>query len=505
LRPKVGLCLAFLPAIAVVFFSASALLAADSTASPGGPALGNWTATGSMRVPRFGHTATLLTDGKVLVAGGCVKEGAKAKGSAVGCLEVAASAEVYDPATGRWKPVGDMHISRLGHTAVLLSGGKVLVAGGCVGEGRFEAACVNQTDTAELFDPANGRWSVTGAMKVPHSDLHSVLLPSGPATKCGQNCGKVFVVGGPPPRTVKFADPASAATLLNLISELYDPAKGTWSPAGDAENQALTLSNPVFSLDRCLTATGLPDGSALVIGKTSWIYSSSENKWRETAKPEPIPRTCQAAALLRDGRAMLIGGRTVFATGVSDPSIEFYDPGLPVAPGGAQPATPWKPGSPMALARLGHVSAALPGGGVLVMGGAQETPSGPGPKSAELFDPLSKQWKPAGEMMEARGGFTFYALREAGPLFTATALKDGRVLAVGGAHLPTDGPSNQGEIILSTSEVYTPAGYKTPTKSPGQASKGGIPFGPLGLVAAVLAVLGLGWAVFRRMNGSTRQ
>ena len=98
------------------------------------PATGMWTATGSMSTARNEHTATLLPNGQVLVAGG------------QGCyLGPCASAELYDPATGMWTATGSLAAARWGHTATLLPNGQVLVAGG---------GCTWQR--AELYDPANG-------------------------------------------------------------------------------------------------------------------------------------------------------------------------------------------------------------------------------------------------------------------------------------------------------------------------------------------------------------
>ena len=122
--------------------------------------------TGSMSVARSRHTATLLNNGKVLVAGG---------GGGSSCF---ASAELYDPATGTWSTTGSMNVARSGHTATLLNNGKVLVAGGTGGSLPFASA--------ELYDPATGTWSTTGSMNVSRGHHTATLL----------NNGKVLVAGG---------------------------------------------------------------------------------------------------------------------------------------------------------------------------------------------------------------------------------------------------------------------------------------------------------------------
>jgi hypothetical protein len=101
------------------------------------PATGTWTPTGSLGQPRESHTATLLADGRVLVAGGDNYFG--------GVFPT--SAEVYDPDAGKWSPTLPLVSGRLEHIAALLPNGKVLVAGG-----------FNSSDagpTTELFDPAS--------------------------------------------------------------------------------------------------------------------------------------------------------------------------------------------------------------------------------------------------------------------------------------------------------------------------------------------------------------
>jgi hypothetical protein len=86
------------------------------------PQSGVWSATQAMVAPRGCHTATLLPDGKVLVAGGTGGDGS--------ALAALASADLYDPASGTWSATASMVAARRGHTATLLPDGKVLVAGG---------------------------------------------------------------------------------------------------------------------------------------------------------------------------------------------------------------------------------------------------------------------------------------------------------------------------------------------------------------------------------------
>src|ERR1700683_3382482 len=114
----------------VLFFAAGAAALAQST--------GTFAPTGSMTIARSGHTATLLPNGKVLIAGGYT-----------GSVQLA-SAELYDP--GTFAPTGDMTTPRAGNTAVLLPNGKVLIAGGL---------------SAELYDPSTGTFTATGDSVAP--------------------------------------------------------------------------------------------------------------------------------------------------------------------------------------------------------------------------------------------------------------------------------------------------------------------------------------------------
>ncbi|NBQ43762.1 MAG: hypothetical protein EBU23_15175, partial [Mycobacteriaceae bacterium] len=108
-----------------------------------------WTATGPLATGRSGHTATLLPNGKVLVAGG------------IGSTGFVASAEVCDPAQGTWTATGPLATGRSDHTATLLPNGKVLVTGGVNNSGILASA--------EVYDPAQGTWTATGSLAIGRS------------------------------------------------------------------------------------------------------------------------------------------------------------------------------------------------------------------------------------------------------------------------------------------------------------------------------------------------
>jgi hypothetical protein len=138
---------------------------------------GTFTPTGSTTIARSGHTATLLPNGKVLIAGGYT-----------GSVQLA-SAELYDPATGTFARTGDMTTARAGNTAVLLPNGKVLILGGV---------------SAELYDPSTGTFTATGA-------------PVPPNLFSGVGASAVLLANG----SVLYGN------------ELYDPITGTFSLAGN--------------------------------------------------------------------------------------------------------------------------------------------------------------------------------------------------------------------------------------------------------------------------------
>lgn len=146
------------------------------------PGTGTWTATSSLSM--LPHTATLLSNGKVLVAGGTAIIG-----------YATTSAELYDPPTTTWTATGVMDVPRPDHTATLLHDGRVLVAGGAAEAGA----------TAELYDPATGRdWTAAGQLATPRWIHSGTLLASGKVLIAGGDTGSGVTNGA------EMYDPTSA-------------------------------------------------------------------------------------------------------------------------------------------------------------------------------------------------------------------------------------------------------------------------------------------------------
>ena len=182
---------------------------------------GTFTATGGMWTARSGHTATVLPNGKVLIAG---RENGPQIPPASHFL---ASAELYDPSAGYSTPMGDMITARSGHSATLLPDGRVLITGG-ITVGGVTGCCVTVAST-ELYDPSTGTFTASGATSTV----------SGIATLLKN--GKVLITGN--------------------TAELYDPVTDSFAPTGSYVGPF--YDGPFFYPD---TATLLQDGRVLIVG-----------------------------------------------------------------------------------------------------------------------------------------------------------------------------------------------------------------------------------------------
>ena len=288
------------------------------------PSNGSFAATGSMIAARKRHSATLLSTGMVLIAGG---EG--------GSRDSLASAELYDPSHGAFSAVGSMTAARAYHTVALLTGGMVLIAGG------YDSS-LDTLASAELYDPAAGRFAATGTMNVGRASHSATWLPNGEiliAGGVGGGLREIFLAG----------------------AELYDPDAGTFAPTG-----SMTVTRNDHS------ATLLPNGKVLITGgngggDSAELYEPSTGTFAATGKMS-VDRLFHTATLLSSGMALVAGGEGGYQFATIFSSAELYDAGA-----GNFAAT----GS-MTVERWAHSATLLQNGTVLVAGGF-------GYRSAEIF------------------------------------------------------------------------------------------------------------------------
>jgi len=304
------------------------------------PVAGSFTASGNMAAPRYAHTATSLANGEVLMTGGF--------GSGFDCEDLGEpaqhSAELYDPSTGTFKGTSGMLYGRGGHTATLLTNGKVLVAGGGDQGGGTLPFYGTGSNTAELYDPNTGAFASTGNMATARLGHTATLLPN----------GKVLIVGGVP----------TSVSQPTVAAEIYDPTTATFTITGSMAKA----------------------------------------------------RAGHTATILQDGKVLITGGYTDFTNGEFNDSstAEIYDP----------VAGTFSAAGSMGAARFVHAATLLPNGTVLIAGGPDST--------AELYDPSLGSFSPTGGMESVRAGHS------------ATLLQNGEVLVAGGGS----------RVRLMTAELY---------------------------------------------------
>ena len=329
----------------------------------------SWSTTGSLATGRFGHTSTLLANGKVLVVGGrrCASNT---------CTEFN-SAELYDPATGAWSATGDLSVPRHAHVAARLSNGKVLVAGGHNGGTNWTSA--------ELYDPGTNLWSPTGDLTAPRAFATATVLPN----------GKVLVVGG-------------GDNSFLSSAELYDPITGSWSPAGTMSVARGFHTATLLSDGRVLVAAGASLASGtLTLRSGVEIYDPATGSWTATGSLNTA-RVFHTATLLPNDKVLVTGGSDF--TSVIYRSTELYDPST----------GQWSETGKLTTSRISHTATLLPNGRVLAVAGFNNEPVNFSQRSAELYNPDTESWTSTAELNVVRGNHA------------ATLLADGKVLISGG-------------------------------------------------------------------------
>jgi len=307
-------------------------------------AAGSWASTGSMAERRHHHTATLLEDGRVLVAGGSPQH-----------IQYETT-EIFDLGTGTFSPAGVLNGPRKLSAAVGLADGRVLIVGGEMGG----VPDLTVSD-AEIYDPVVDAWTRTGPMNERRDFPRGVRLSD----------GRVLVAG----------------SSDSLTSEIFDPVTGEWTPTGSMNTKRDGCTLTLLEDGRVLAAAGVDIGEfdAEVLDSAE-IYDPAAGTWTMTGSLAD-PRCQHAAVRLEDGRVLVAGG-TEEDTVVYD-SAEIYDPA----------AGEWITTTPMLYPHWTLDMVLLPDGDVLVVGGAGYNFWF---ANTQLFHPATETWSEAGEMVERR-------------------------------------------------------------------------------------------------------
>ncbi len=309
---------------------------------------------GDLSRAREGNTATLLKNGKVLIAGGDN-----------GRAPMIAAAELYDPAKHAFVPTGSMKTPRGGHIATRLADGRVLMTGG-MDDLKVIAA-------AEVYDPATGQFAAVEPMHSRREKHTATVLKD----------GRVLVTGG-----------YSGDALPMTITELFDPAKGKFVPGQPMTVGRQNHAAPLMADGRVLITGGVGNKGTM---SSAEIYDPASGRFTAIANMNAA-RQGHTATLLGNGQVLITGGSTDHNP--AQKSAELYDP----ATGRFTPV------ADMEVGREGHSAALLPNGEVLIVGGGGIDPQHRYLASVEIYNPSDKRFKLLGEMLLPRFGPTLTLL-----------------------------------------------------------------------------------------------
>jgi hypothetical protein len=359
------------------------------------------TTQANLNTSRYQHSATILNNGQILVVGGL--------NCPAGSCTYLNSAELYNPGSSAFTNTGTMATARSA-PAVLLSAGKVLVAGGYTcGSGNCSSLI-----SAEIYDPTAGTFSSAGTMTVARSGHTMTVLSD----------GTVLIAGG---------ENCTSATSCSALSsaEIYDPKAGTFTFTSNG------MSAPRFGASGVL----LNSGSVLIAGgfdgtnlpAAAEIYSPPNGGFTGTGPSLNVPRFDASATLLNNGQVLMAGGSTCSLPGCPTNAAEIYDPvanTFSIVTGG------------MIVPRFNHTATLLTNGGVVVAGGYSSCGSSCSAEaSTELFDPVTGTFSSSQSVATALAGHT------------GTLVSNGNVLLIGGI--------NAG-VTLASDELYQPTSLTPP-------------------------------------------
>src|SRR5216110_3237015 len=317
------------------------LALALSVASPASAqAPGTWAPIADLNQPRAEHTATLLANGTVLIAGG--RRGASPR----------RAAQLFDPATDTFTALGPMSTPRGRHTATLLRDGRVVVIGGTDG--------VKPLASLEIYDPTTRTFSLApSALAVVRQDHTTTLLPD----------GRILVVGG-----------SNASGALDS-AEIYDPTAGTVSPAAPL-NVPRTLASAALLLDGTVLVAGGQTTSEDL--DSAEVYDAATNTFAWLPAAMGTARSGHLGVqLLHNGKVLISGGTS---GGQLVANAEVYDP----ITGAFQPVD--SPGTARRL--FGANFFEVPYTGILLASGGFDGSDQPLASSEVFFYPTLRSDKP---------------------------------------------------------------------------------------------------------------
>ncbi|MBM4394027.1 MAG: hypothetical protein FJ090_23110, partial [Deltaproteobacteria bacterium] len=331
------------------------------------------TATSAMTVPRRAHTATLLSDGRVLVVGG-------ERSAAGGAVTHHTSAELFDPATDTFAATGSLSVARSHHAAVRLGDGTVLIAGG--------SNATPALAPAERWDPTTGQFTAAGTLGDARRDAGLAVRPSGDA----------LVSGG---------TDVDGNTLRS--TEFFDATTGRWSRAQQMSSARSEHALVLLSLGQLLAVGGISTKGVLDL--TSCEEFGSAATWSRTGSLNEA-RHAFATAILSPTAVLVAGGQPAVGASTSR-TAELYD----------STTRTWSRTGSLAESRAyatltptGNGSAVAAGGAALDAAGVATSVRG----TTEVFRPESGEWAPLSDLADPRYQHT------------GTLLLDGRVLLAGG-------------------------------------------------------------------------
>jgi N-acetylneuraminic acid mutarotase len=328
----------------------------------------------SMKSSRMWHTATRLSDGRILLVGGSRAPD-----------DFLAETEIFDAETGQTRLVAPLHTPRHAHTATLLPNGRMLVVGG-YGLPR------QWLDDAEVYDPVGDTWTV-----VPPRYSHATS-----STATLMRDGRVLVVGG-----------NTGSGLDTNRVDIFNPQTNAWSQARSLEFNRAGHTAQLLENGSVLVASGACTGNARCADGDALLYDPRADTWTPTG-PMIQPRVAGESVRLSDGVVLVAGGQPLGVNAASLASTEIYDPNT----------NTWAAAPDLAQGRHDFDLVLLSDGQVLAVGGARDWDSywtsNSFVREIELYDPARSEWRIVGELPQPRAGAT------------ATLLPDGRVWVAGG-------------------------------------------------------------------------